>query len=95
MKTTVVARPLLMPVAKNYADANMVCSRAERVLILEHHFASNPFAAVREAFSLHSLKFGMWCAVSGRRILGPLNFEKTVNVGRYQNILTQLISQLE
>jgi hypothetical protein len=29
----------------------MECSRAERVFILEHHFASKSFAAVREAFS--------------------------------------------
>jgi hypothetical protein len=29
----------------------MVYSRAERVLILEHYFASQSFSAVREAFS--------------------------------------------
>jgi hypothetical protein len=29
----------------------MVYSRAERVFILEHYFASKSFAAVREAFS--------------------------------------------
>jgi hypothetical protein len=29
----------------------MVYSRAERVFILEHHFTSKSFAAVREAFS--------------------------------------------
>jgi hypothetical protein len=36
---------------KSCAGANMVYSRAERVFILEHHFASKSFAAVREAFS--------------------------------------------
>jgi hypothetical protein len=33
------------------AGAKMVYSRAERVFILEHNFASKSFAAVREAFS--------------------------------------------
>jgi hypothetical protein len=33
------------------AGANMVCSRAERVFVLEHYFASKSCAAVREAFS--------------------------------------------
>jgi hypothetical protein len=33
------------------ADANMEYSRAERVFILEHYFASKSFAAVRKAFS--------------------------------------------
>jgi hypothetical protein len=36
---------------KSCAGAKMVHSRAERVFILEHHFVSKSFAAVREAFS--------------------------------------------
>jgi hypothetical protein len=36
---------------KNFAGANMVYSRAERVFILEHYFASKSFVAIREAFS--------------------------------------------
>jgi hypothetical protein len=36
---------------KSCSDANMEYSRAERVFILEHYFASKSFAAVREAFS--------------------------------------------
>jgi hypothetical protein len=43
VKVTLVARPLLTPVAQY--------SRAERVFILEHHFAFKSFAVVREAFS--------------------------------------------
>jgi hypothetical protein len=35
---------------KSCAGANMMYSRAERVFILEHYFASKSFAAVREAF---------------------------------------------
>jgi hypothetical protein len=38
-------------VRKSCADANMVYSRAERVFILEHYFASKSFSAVRETFS--------------------------------------------
>jgi hypothetical protein len=34
-----------------YADANMVYSRAERVFVREHYFASKSFAAVRGALN--------------------------------------------
>jgi hypothetical protein len=36
---------------KSYAGSKMVYSRAERVFILGHYFASKSFVAVREAFS--------------------------------------------
>jgi hypothetical protein len=36
---------------KSCAGENMVYSRVERMLILEHHFASKSFADVPEAFS--------------------------------------------
>jgi hypothetical protein len=36
---------------KSCAGASMVCSRAERVFVLEHNFASKSFAAVCETFS--------------------------------------------
>jgi hypothetical protein len=36
---------------KSCGGANMVCSRAEHVLLLEHFFTSKSFAAVCEAFS--------------------------------------------
>jgi hypothetical protein len=49
VKVTLVARPLLTPVAQSCAGVNMVYSRAEHVLIPEHYFASKSFAAVREA----------------------------------------------
>jgi hypothetical protein len=47
VKVTLVARPLLTPVAPK------LCSRkhGERLIILEHYFTSKSFAAVREAFS--------------------------------------------
>jgi hypothetical protein len=51
VKVALVARPLLTPVRKICVGANMVHSRAERVFILEHYFASKSFAAVHETFS--------------------------------------------
>jgi hypothetical protein len=51
VRVTLIARPLLPPLAQKLCSANMVYSRAERVFIIEHHFASKSFAAVREAFS--------------------------------------------
>lgn len=44
---------------------------------------------------LHCLKIGVWCAVSRRRIVGPIFFETTVNSGVYKDIITQFISLLE
>jgi hypothetical protein len=45
--------------------------------------------------SLHSLKIGVRCAVFRRWILEQLFFEETINLDRYQNLLTQFISLLE
>ncbi|KAJ8879687.1 hypothetical protein PR048_020295 [Dryococelus australis] len=36
---------------------------------------------------LHCQKIGVWCAVSRRRIVGPLFFFETVNSGVYQDIV--------
>ncbi|KAL4084269.1 hypothetical protein QTP88_028094 [Uroleucon formosanum] len=44
---------------------------------------------------LHSQKIGVWCAISRRRIVGPIFFETTVNSVVYQDIITQFISLLE
>jgi hypothetical protein len=40
VKVTLIVRPLLTPAAKSCSCVNMVCSRAERVFILEHYLAS-------------------------------------------------------
>jgi hypothetical protein len=49
----------------------MVYSRAERVFILEHYFASKLFAAAREAFSNAILtkkyRIRQQCKISGQR----------------------------
>jgi hypothetical protein len=43
---TLVARPLLTPVAQKLCVTNIVYSRAERVFILEHYFAPKLFSSV-------------------------------------------------
>jgi hypothetical protein len=50
IEVTLVARPLLTPLAQKLCNANMMYSRAERVFILEHYFTSKSSAAVREKF---------------------------------------------
>ena len=44
--------------------------------------------------SLHDLKIGVWCAVSGTKIVGPIFFESTVNTDVYLYILRQFNDQL-
>ena len=44
---------------------------------------------------LHSEKVGVWCAISGERIIGPIFFEETVNTVAYKNIFTDFVNQLD
>jgi hypothetical protein len=44
---------------------------------------------------LHCQKIGVRCAVSRRRIVGPIFFETTMNSPVYQDIITQFIALLE
>ena len=44
---------------------------------------------------LHPQNIGVWCAVSCRRVVGPIFFEATVNDDVYQDIITQFIVLLE
>jgi hypothetical protein len=44
---------------------------------------------------LYSLKVGVWCAVSQRRIIGPIFFRETKTAERYQEIIMNFISLLE
>jgi hypothetical protein len=44
---------------------------------------------------LHPVKVGVWCAVSARRIFGPMFFKETINCERYvQVILGQALPEL-
>ena len=62
---------------------NMSCWSAEN----QHVFCETP---------LHSVKIGIWCAMSRRCIIGPKLFEKTVTVQRYgNNILTAFVQKLQ
>jgi hypothetical protein len=44
---------------------------------------------------LHSLKVGVWCAVSRPRIIGAIFFSEMVTAERYQELIMNLISLLE
>jgi hypothetical protein len=45
--------------------------------------------------SLHSLKIGCWCAISRKRIVGPIFFfSETVTAEKYQEIIIEFISLL-
>ncbi|RWS10786.1 uncharacterized protein B4U80_09266, partial [Leptotrombidium deliense] len=43
---------------------------------------------------LHPQKVGVWCAISHRRIIGPIFFEKTVNTEVYLDILRQFLGKI-
>lgn len=44
---------------------------------------------------LHSQKIGVWCAVSRKRIVGPLFFESTVDGSVYRELIQQFVALLE
>jgi hypothetical protein len=43
---------------------------------------------------LHDQNIGVWCAVLGTRIIGPIFFDKTVNTEVYMNIFEEFCAQL-
>jgi hypothetical protein len=51
LKVTLVARPLLTPVAQKLCRCEHGVFTTKRMFILEHYFAPKSSAAVREAFS--------------------------------------------
>jgi hypothetical protein len=53
----------------------------------------NPHAVMESP--LHPVKIGVWCAISRKQIVELLFFDETINVERYQNLLTQFIALLE
>jgi len=44
---------------------------------------------------LHSEKTGVWCAISRRRIIGPILFHETLNTARYLEIFNEFVDQLD
>jgi hypothetical protein len=44
---------------------------------------------------LHFLKAGVRCAVSGRRIIGPIFLSEMITVERYKELIINFISLLE
>lgn len=45
--------------------------------------------------SLHPPKIGVWCAISRRRIVGPIFFETTIDSDTYCDIIQQFIALLK
>jgi hypothetical protein len=43
---------------------------------------------------VHDQKIGVWCGVSGTRIIGPIFFDRTVNTEAYMNIFEEFCAQL-
>ena len=64
-----------------------VNSQNTRVWALE-----NPH--VFQESSLYPEKVGVWCAISGQRIIGPVFFEEIVNTVVYKNIFTDFVNKL-
>ena len=44
---------------------------------------------------LHPQKIGVWCAISRRRVIGPLFFETSINAEAYQELIQQFIALLQ
>jgi hypothetical protein len=58
-------------------------------------FWSSENAHLFHEVPLHSQKIGCWCAISGKRIVGPIFFSETVTAEKYQEIIMQFISLLK
>jgi hypothetical protein len=59
-----------------------------------HYWNSQNPHLTHEAL-LHPVKVGVWCALSARRIAGPVFFNTTINCKRYVHIiLRQFFSEL-
>ena len=43
---------------------------------------------------LHDLKIGVWCALSGNRIIGPIFFNETVNTNVHLQVYSDFSAQL-
>lgn len=54
---------------------------------------SKPDATLQKP--LHSSKVGVWCAISRRRIIGPIFFTETITSERYKDIIENFVSLLE
>jgi hypothetical protein len=55
--------------------------------------AGNPIL-IRE-LPLHDKKIGVWCAISARRIIGPIFYDDTFNAARYvNNIISPFYTEL-
>jgi len=52
-----------------------------------------PNAIHEELF--HSEKIGVWCAMSRRRIIGPIFFDATITTAAYMETINTFVNQLD
>lgn len=58
-----------------------------------HWSSDNPHEFIEKP--LHSIKTGVWCAMSRRRIIGPIFFHETINAERYwKNLIVPFLDEL-
>lgn len=57
-----------------------------------HWATQNPHVSHQKP--LHDLKIGVWCAISGRRIIGPIFFEESDNTEFYLRIYEEFATHL-
>lgn len=59
-----------------------------------HWSSVNPHVFIET--DMHPIKIGVWCAISRRRIIGPIFFHDTINAERYRTLLLEpFIRQLD
>jgi hypothetical protein len=89
-------------VVANPNTLDMICFSDEAWFHLSGHVnsqntrlwaATNPHTTLEKP--LHSMKVGVWCAMSRTRIVGPIFFDTTLNTDLYLDIFHQFVNQLD
>jgi hypothetical protein len=80
-------------VHRGEVDTTLVffCSETFTTQWIHELLESNSFPMLIPAMSLHDVRFGLWCAVSATRIIGPTSFYESTDSRTYvTHILTPL-----
>jgi hypothetical protein len=60
-----------------------------------NRYSSSQNAHLTREVQLHPVTVGVWCAVSARRIVGPVFFNETINCERYLCVQGQHFQHLQ